>query len=1053
MMKFLLLLNKSRKLLRWSMSVLMVLFFINGISAQSGITVSGKILDNRGEPLPGATVLIRGTSQGTTTDIEGNYVIDVGSDQVLIYSFLGFLTQEVPINNRSVIDIQFEVDAQTLQEVVVIGYGEIRKSDLTGSVSAIRSEAIQRANANDVLSALEGRVTGVQITEASGAPGAGVNIQVRGINSINAGTSPLFVVDGIQIGASDDRSVNPLIDLDPADIESMEVLKDASATAIYGARGSNGVVLITTKKGREGTSQIDASFEYGVTSLVNDLELLDQREFLEHQVMLTKIRALRNDPALAFRPSIYDLALAANLDQHPDFRPWTEKLISDGSNAEFNISASGGSKKGNYRISLGVNDQDGILKNSGLERINARITLNQEINDRISIGFNVSGARVKIEGVDETGTNNGIFRRLVFTNPYLPLLNDPNRYLGEGSGDLEEEVLGIEDSVLRSRNSPENFFLTETAEEINQTYRGRLNLDYEIIPGLVFGIAGNFNTNLRFRTNTASPESRNAFDTNGEVRLRENRSTTWIAEAKLSYNGTIATDHRISAIAVGEMQETVQESTDITNQNFGDFISGVNNFGSGTVFLSAPFRTSQSSLSSVLGRVNYTYKDRYLLTFSGRLDASSKFPDGNKTAFFPAGAVGWNVHEESFMEPIEVVTNLKLRASIGQTGNQSIPVGASQTTYDRDLIVLGDGSENDQPNTVWVPRQLGNAGLVWEKHTTWDMGLEVGLFNNRLSLETGYFNKDVSNVLFERPLPAHLGFTEAFDNIGEIQSFGWEHSLEAVVVSLAGFTLSINANASFIKSFTRRLTNENDFLIETRAEGWQFQFARDQPIGNWRGFIFDGVYSTPEELSNAPGEAKRTQFGLLKYYDVNMDGIADDNDISVIGNTLPFTTGGFGATLTWKGFDLHTFFQFSQGADIVNTNIRGPLSGGGSDNTLRSIVISNYSEFRPLAESSSHFSTNGENSNRNIENGSFIRWSNLNIGYNVPAAFLEKNFRLSRARISVQANNLMVFTKYSWFDPEVNSLQGNNNGGFIPGFDDSVYPRSRLIQFAIHLGL
>ena len=1036
---------------RWG-SFLLVLVFCVSIQAQAqDIAITGKIADDTGEPLPGASILVRGTNQGTVSDFDGNYSLTAPADATLVISFIGYKEQEQLVNSRSIINIIMEIDISSLEEIVVIGYGEVRKSDLTGAVSSIRAQEIQNSNSNDVVSALQGRVTGVQITQASGAPGAGVNIQVRGVNSINAGASPLYVIDGIQVGGSDDRSVNPLLDLDPADIESMEILKDASALAIYGARGSNGVVLITTKKGVAGTSKINLSVEHGVTTLANELELMNNTEYAIAQSMFANQRALRNDPAAAFRNNIYDDILANGLENHPDFRPWTEKLIENGSNTEVNLSASGGNEKGSYRVSVGLNDITGIVENSGLERLNARITLDQNINDRIKVGFNVSGARVNIEGFDQTGVNNGIMSRLMFANPFIPLLNNPSAYLSEGSGSFDINNLGIEDSVTRVRNSPDNFFATEQASETNQTYRGRLSLDYKIIPGLTFRIAGNFNTNIRSRQNSASPQSRNAFDTNGEVRLRENKSTTWIAETSLSYNKTVAQNHTLSTIVVGEIQETTSESTDVTNIGFGDFVSGVNNFGSGTTFLSAPFRSSSSSLASVLGRVNYNYDDRYLLTLSGRLDASSRFPEGNKSAFFRAVAVGWNIHNEDFMEPVGVITNLKLRSSFGETGNQSIPVGASQTTFSRDLIVLGDGNTNDRPTTVWVPDNAGNPNLVWEKHQTIDVGLEIGLLGGRINVESGYFNKEVTDVLFNRPLPSHLGFTEAFDNIGTISSRGWEHSVSAIVLDKSDFQITLNANISFIKSLTTQLTDENDFLVGERAEGWQYQFAKDDPIGNWKGFILDGTYNTTEELSNAPPGTQRTEWGTWRFTDVNMDGIVDDNDIAVLGNSLPFATGGFGASIAWKGFDLYTFFQFSQGGDIVNSNISGAFSGR-SDNTLASIRESLYRADNPFGEFSNHFGTNGVNANRNIENGDFIRWANLSLGYNIPGKYLE-SFKLSSARVSVQANNLHVFTRYSWLDPEVNSLAGNARGGFLPGFDDSVYPRNRLWQFAIHLGL
>lgn len=1036
--------------LRHILGMLMILT-MTLVEAQQ-VQVSGTIIDDETkEPLIGVSIQVKGTVEGTITDVNGNFSLSVNSENVLVISYLGFKSVEILVGSQTTIDVSLKPDIQALDEVVVIGYGEIKKSDLTGAVSRIGSEDIEQANANDVITSLQGRATGVQITQASGAPGSGVNVQVRGINSINAGTAPLYVIDGIQINQDTDLSINPLLDLNPADIKSMEILKDASATSIYGARGANGVVMITTKKGRSGKGKIDLNVQTGVTYLVNNVDMMTNEEYLAYQDEFVRKRAIdQGFASSAFQANVYGMALEAGLANHPDFEPWLDQFSSLGSNTEFNLSASGGSKAGFYRISLGLNDQDGILDNSGLRRYTARVNLTRNVNDRLKVNFNVSGARVEIEGIDESGTNNGIYRRLLYTNPFLNLLNDPEYYLGEDVP-IDEELYDVNDSLSRVRNSPANFFATERAEDNNNIYRGRLELTYKLSDEFKFSIAGNYNLNNRTRINSASPESRTAFDTNGEVWIREIKNTTWTAETKLSFDKDINNDHRISAIAVGELQRTRRDYLDIRNQGFGDFISGANNFGSGTIFVSEPFQTTISSLASVLARVNYTWKDKYLFTASTRLDASSKFPN-NRSALFSALAVGWNVHEESFMEQFNVVSNFKLRSSIGQTGNQSIPAGASQTNFTRSLIVIGDGVNNDQPVTVWIPNQLGNDDLEWEKHTTFDVGAEIGLYQNRVNIEMGYFNKRVSDVVFERPITSENGYSWAWDNIGRIQSIGWEHAVEAIVLETNDLTLTVNANASIIKSYIREITNESDFLYGSRSEDWQYVFAVDGLIGDWTGYILDGVYSTPEELANAVLSTQRVEYGLFKFTDVNLDGVADDNDIAVLGNSLPLVTGGFGVDVKWKNFDFHTFFQYSNGADIVNTNITGNFTGtNGGTNTMLSIIDSNYSEGSPLAESSAHFSANSVNANRNIEDGSFIRWSNLSIGYSLPQKML-KRAKLRSARVAIQGNNLALFTKYSWFDPEVNSTSGAS-GTFLPGFDNTVYPRNRMWEFSFTLGL
>lgn len=1032
------------------LAFLIAAFTVSLMAIGQKVKVSGTVIDDEfDEGLIGVAIQIKGTTNGTVTDIQGNYELNVNPDDVLVFSYIGFRTQEILVGRQTEIDVVMKLDIATLDEVIVVGYGEVKKSDLTGAVSRISSDDIAEANANDAINALKGRMAGIQITEGSGAPGSGANIQIRGVNSINAGTSPLYVIDGIQIGTSDDISINPLIDIDPNDISSIEILKDASATSIYGARGANGVVLITTKQGKSGKGRISMTMSHGVTEIANRVDMMSNEEYLLYQDRYVIQRALEEGNNTPFvGTTLYAAALEAGLQDHPDFRPWIDKYTSQGYNTEFNLSASGGSDGGNYNISIGYNNQEGIVDNSGLERITSRFNINQDVTEKVKLNLNLSGSRVFIEGVEDQ-TNNGIFRRMLYTNPFLDLVNDPEKYLGFDVP-ISEEQYDLTDSLTRSRNSPSNFFLTEFAEDENFIVRGRLNLNYKINKHLTFSVAGNYNTRLRTRINSASPESRTAFDTNGEVRIRENKNSTWIAETKLAYNKTVAKKHRISAIAVGEIQRNYSDYTDIRNQGFGDFVSGANNFGSGSIFISEPFQSTTSSLASVLGRVNYTLKDKYTTTISSRLDASSKFPDGNKAALFSAVALAWNVHEETFMQPIKFISNLKIRTSIGQTGNQNIPVGASETTYERDLIATGDGVENDQATTVWVPSRLGNPDLVWEKHTTMDVGLELGLLENLVTIESGFFNKNVTDVLFERPLPAHTGYSSVYDNIGKIQSYGWEHSVNAIVVDKNEFTLSLNANASIIKSYVRELTNESDFLTGTRAEDWQYQFTKDQLIGNWTGYILDGVYSTPEELANAPEGTKRVGYGLYRYVDINGDGIVDDNDVVVIGNTMPFMTGGFGLSISWKQFDLYSFFQYSVGADIVNTNIGGNLVGNSNNNTLTTVINSNFSEANPLGEASDHFSSEDENSNANIEDGDFIRWANLSLGYNFPKSILDK-LKLTSARLSIQANNLMVFTKYSWYDPEVNATAGQS-GTFLPGFDNTVYPRNRMVQVSMNLG-
>ena len=1011
-------------------------------------TVTGKVVSSEdGQPLPGVSVVLKGSTTGTSTDFDGNYSLNISSnDGTLVFSYIGFETQEIKINGRSTIDVSLVVNTESLDEVVLIGYGTQKKKDLTGSYASLSSETIASLPAVSFEQSIQGRVAGVQVTSSSNAPGGGISMRIRGGNSISASNEPLYVVDGIQINGnneqispgtsaardfnSNDPAGNALSTINPSDIQSIEILKDASATAIYGSRGANGVVIITTKSGKKGKSSMTYDHFSTMQTAATRLDLLDRDGYTEHYNNILIARDSGEEiPAEA-------LAIAANTD-------WQDEIFNVALMQNHQLGFNGGNEKVSYNAALNYFDQDGVVISTGFKRYTARLNLDATINDRLKFGSNMAFTHsIRKAGiVNGNGfRNDDIVYSALVTPPWVPvrdndgfLYNSPRDWEDRNDLDLPRS-LGQNDNPLLVARDAKNDIITNR-------FLGNMFLELELSPGLkARSSMGADMTNAE--RSFYLPSTLRSSNNEGLAVLSSVRDITWINTNTLTFDKQLNDTDNLTLLGGFEIQQNTNKRQVAEASNFFTDIFEDNNLGAAAEFEAPSSQFNKWTLMSFFARANFVFKDKYLFTATGRTDGSSRFGTDNRWGFFPSGAIAWRVSNEEFLVDSKLISNLKFRGSYGLTGNTDIGSYQSLSTYDPSSSYIFGGSLT--PGTQ--PNNIANPDLKWERTKQLNVGLDLGLFSDRISITADYYTKTTDDLLLNRAIPGSSGFTTSLQNVGSVKNEGVELAVGATIISASNFSWSIDANVSVNRNEVLDLGDDTELLFTTRTgrvnDAQTIILREGEPIGSFYGYEFDGIWESQEQIDASPIDYGNPDVGEVRLRDTNGDNIFNSDDKTIIGNSVPDYIYGLNNSFTFGNMDLSFLLQGSQGNEILNFT-RGDLlymGLGGRENKFTDVLTS----FVPGESSDGSTEVpqvgsgqNGPLDSRFIEDGSYLRLRNLLIGYN----FNTENLKgLSGLRLYISGQNLFTITDYSGFDPEVN-VGGQSN--LIRGVDFVGLPTIR----------
>lgn len=997
------------------LSIWLLFFGLLTTAQAQNLSLKGKISDSSGDVLVGASISVKGTTSGAVSEIDGSYQLEgVSAQAILVVSYTGYVGQEIAVNNRTLIDVVLSLDVEALNEVVVVGYGTQRKSSTTGSIASLKAADLVQTPVANVAQGLQARVSGVQITQNSSAPGGNISVRIRGTNSINGSSEPLYVLDGIQIsnggGVND---VSPLSQINPNDIESVEVLKDASAAAIYGARAANGVVLITTKRGKQGTSRVTYDAYYGIQEVTKTIEMMNAAEF----------GALENE---VFKQPIY--ADPASLGQGINYQ---DLIFRQAAIQNHQLSVMGGTEKTQISLALNYFDQDGIVINSNFSRASLRLNLDHQVNKWLRTGTSLL---YTYSLSDRIPTGQTSIDGPAFTTSVLgaALAAPPNLepYREDGS------IFPFGDQFNgRYRESANPLGLAAIMDKTTSNrLLGNLYFNFELVKGLSY--RADFNIiqatalsdfySPRFIVNT------NDLATAGAARKGNSYNLNLLHESILTYQTKLGENHSLKFTGVFGTQTNNNSSNTITASIFPNDAT-VNEALQLATNRNVSSSRSKSRLDSYLGRFNYGFRDKYFLDITARMDGASQFGENHKYGFFPAISGAWRIIEEPFLKNQKLISDLKLRASYGITGN-----AAAIGPYNS-LGLIGGGTINDYQfnhlyNTGLAPAGIANPDLRWEKSTQTNIGLDLSLFKNRFNLVVDVYQKRTDDLLFVQQLPLSSGYGTITGNFASLENKGLEIATNANL-SNGGLKWNISANVTF---------NRNKLL--SLASGAQ-QFAVNnfsilrvgEPLGIFRTYVFDGLYQSGESI--LPGSDSR--LGGHKVRDVNGDGKIAADDQVITGNANPNFIFGFSTDFKFKNFDLSAFFAGVQGNQVYNL-IRYTFENPGGGRPLYQGAVNRWTPSNPNNEWASVLQGGRlPVSDRFMEDGSFIRCKNITLGYTLPTIK-----GITQARIYLSANNLFTITDYTGYDPEVNTY-GNSNT--IVGVDNLVYPVAKSYLLGVQV--
>ncbi|MCX2678607.1 TonB-dependent receptor [Galbibacter sp. EGI 63066] len=1020
-------------------------------------TISGTVYDSDGIPLGGVNVLIKGTNSGTATDFEGNYQISASDNDILEFTYVGFKTREIRVGDQSVINVTMEEDFQSLDEVVVIGYGTQRRENISGSVSSIQSEEIEDIPQVSIDQLMQGRAAGVSITQNSGQPGSSVSVRIRGITSITGSNEPLYVIDGVPISGDATNSstsgsspvgsdgqqevaVSPLASLNPSDVESIDILKDASATAIYGSRGANGVVIITTKKGKRG----EGKFTYETQlSIQEPAKLIDVMELPEYAVLQNLFSDLTGiQPRLEF----------ANPDLLGPGTNWQEEIFQRALMKKHQLSFSGASEDGDidYYISAGYLDQQGTVIGSSFDRISLRSNVNAKLKDWVKVGASISASRTN-QNITINGNRNGVVSLGLLQTPDIAVYNPDGSYAGpvrdDGLGSINPVALALSiDNKLKTDRLFGNVFAEFTLAD-GLSYRSEFGGDFT------------FNKNTRFTPTYQWGRYVNELAT---LNLRDERSSFWIMKNYFNYNKNFGGKHNLNLLLGHEAQESTWSGTLANAAGFLTNDIKTLNLGDADFASNDAYKGSQA-LQSFYARAIYNFDSRYGITAVIRADGSSKFdPLGeNQWGYFPSISASWQLSNEKFMENFTALQNIKFKAGYGVVGNQNIPnyrYGASLVTFNTGLGT-GFGISN-----------IANSDLKWESSKQTNIGLEFDTFGNRLSTTIEVYDKTSKDFLYQLPLPEYLvgvapwngGVGAPFVNLGEMRNRGLDVTLNYQTLNEGKFNWNSSLTLSHNKNEVMELLENFEILGETRLNSNTpaavTKTEVGQPIGLYFGYKVKGIFNDEATIADQPEQfgtvfspdGGETWLGDIQYEDINGDGVIDEQDRTVIGNPHPDIIFGFNNSFSYGPLSLSFFLQGSVGNDLMNLT-RLNASTLNRRNTNQVEEAANYwtpenrdtNIPRPVPGDT----YNNEISDRWIEDGSYLRIQNVSLGYTLPHKYAEK-IGIDVLKLYGSIQNLYTFTDYKGFDPEVGSF---NQDVLLTGVDNGRYPSPRTFTLGLNL--
>lgn len=1052
--------------MRSTIILLFILMSIAGNVSAQKIKVTGTVSSTSDEPLIGATVFEKGSSNTAVTLKNGQYSITVPSDAILVVSYINYESKEVAVKGQQQIDVSLAPEDKSLDQVVVVGYGTQKRRDITGAVSSVSGNELDKVPVQNVEQALQGRLAGVQVTTSEGSPGSMPSIKIRGGGSITQSNEPLYVVDGVP-------QTEGLNFLDPTDVESVDILKDASATAIYGARGANGVVLVTTKKAKAGKTKVSYDMYYGSKRVPAFLTVLSPYDYTILQYERSLGDATRMN---AFISNYGPFDTLKGLYSGRTGISWQEEVFGGNANSQYHkVGISGGSKETQFNLFYSHNNDEGIMLNSGARKNVVKLSLNHKASEKMTLTASANYTHQNIFGVG-TSEGNTYFNQLQNILTYRPTFGIKGS--DDALVDLEMDP-ALESVSGNTLQNPVINAISQTRQNLNKTLVLNGTLSYLLLKNITYrGTVGYRTTNIE---NSVFNDARSmlAKRNNGPLgSILNNERNGWNYSNTVNYVNSFNDKHKLDVL-IG--QEQIYAKTKIVNVDATGFDwenLGLNDISQAKTFLGNS-NIEDERMFSLFSRLNYGYADKYMLTASMRADGSSKFGANHKYGYFPALALMWRMNRELFMENVSFISDFRWRFSLGTSGNNRIPNYSSLALFATGNYPLNDG------NTVTVyPNVLPNPDLKWEQTTSKNIGLDLGFLKQRIQLTADYYLNKTKDLLLRSDIPTTTGFKTMFINAGSTQNKGLEITLNTVNVRKKDFEWSSSFNIAFNKNKVLGLTGGSDIMYA--QSGWGVLTVADyliqvgQPLGQMYGYKSDGLYQvsdfdyneTTRVYTLKPGIPydvnNRPQPGFLKLVDVSGDTLINENDRVVIGNAYPKHTGGFNNSFRYKGLDLNIFVSWSFGNDIYNANkLYNSQTYLDYRNTLSYISnrwmsvdkntgarITDPAVLNEMNKGKTIPVYNGSGTSlkfydQMVEDGSFLRLSNINLGYTLPKRIAAK-VKASGLRVYVTANNIYTFTKYTGYDPEVST---RNSTGLTPGVDFGAYPRTRSFVIGANLSL
>lgn len=1038
------------------------------VQAQTGNQVTGKVVDAMGELL-GVSVMVKGTTNGTTTDLDGKFQLtNVKSSDVLQFSFIGYKTQEIKVGKQQVINVTMEEDAQALEEVVVVavGYGDVKRRDLTGSIGKANMSDLTKTPVNNVAETLGGRIAGVQVSSTDGGLGDNFNIVIRGAGSLTQSTAPLYVIDGFPSETSGMSALNP------NDIESIDVLKDASATAIYGSRGANGVVIITTKKGKSGKATLSYNGSVSVSQVKNTMDMMNGYEFvdLQREIMEGNLKTVDGEDIDEF--AYYYLKDGITLEDYKRFKSydWQDEIYRTAISHNHYVGLTGGSDRMDYSASLSYSNQQGVITNSDLSRYQGRFNFHQKINDHVKINANANFASNVQNGPNPSTAQTSVSNSLMYSvwgyRPVSPSGSDLLAELYDNDVDMSNDYRF--NPVLSARNE----FRRSTTNHL----QANLGVEWEIIKNLKFkttaGYTGRDVRREEFngsQTRTGNSHPQNTQSKGINAYLRQDESRSYLNENTLSYVYA-KKKHNLNALIGATFQKNTSRYHTITQEQITNESFGMAGIGKGSATPVVTSSLGENAMISYLGRVNYNYASKYYVTASMRTDGSSKFAPGNRWGYFPSGSLAWAFgREKQISKAMPWLSNGKVRASWGLTGNNRI----GDFDYMAQLVTSSNVYKYPWSGSFYPGYVLGsmaNEKLKWETTEQYDFGLDLGFLDGRINLTMDYYIKTTKDLLLSADVPASSGYSSATLNVGKLRNNGLELTLETINIKTKDFTWTSNFNIAFNSNKIIELNDGQESMINYVT--WDNKYKtmpayiskKGEAAGSMYGFIYEGTYKYDDFNTSVDSNGKTiytlkdevarfsdaAQPGDPKYKKLTDDGTnkITDADRTVIGNGQPKHTGGFNNNFVYKNWDLNIFLQWSYGNDVLNANRMIFENPQARKNTnMFASYVDRWTPENALSDMPRARAIGAEYySSMYVEDGSFLKLKTISLGYNFQPRTLHA-LGIRSARLYVSAENIATITGYSGSDPEVST----RNSVLTPGFDWSAYPRSFNASLGVNI--